>query len=102
IYGPHANTTGGTSAGWYKFRSPWAGPDGCIAQMKVHAALHNHAGLYHADFGPPEAKDGNTGWASGAWFIGPDGKTLAQMPPSTQKADSKEHVLWCNVPIPGR
>ncbi|MFO0966781.1 MAG: carbon-nitrogen hydrolase family protein [Gemmataceae bacterium] len=28
IYGPHANTTGGTTAGWYRFRSAWAGPDG--------------------------------------------------------------------------
>ncbi|MSQ93985.1 MAG: carbon-nitrogen hydrolase family protein [Gemmataceae bacterium] len=102
IYGPHANTTGGTIAGWYKFRAAWAGPDGWIAQLKVHAALHNHAGLYHADFDAPTAKDANTGWASGAWFIGPDGKTLAQMPTSTQKSDSKESVLVYSVPIPGR
>lgn len=33
------------------------------------------------------------------WFIGPDGKTLAQMPTSMQKADSKEFVLIYNVPI---
>src|SRR4051794_37623989 len=25
IYGPHANTTGGTTAGWYAFRSRWGG-----------------------------------------------------------------------------
>jgi hypothetical protein len=99
IYGPHANKTGGTTSGWYKFRAPWAGPDGWIAQLKVYAALHNHAGLYHPDFNPPAAKDANTGWASGAWFIGPDGKTLAQMPTSTQRGDSKEYVLMWNVPI---
>lgn len=102
IYGPHANTTGGTTAGWYKFRSAWGGPDGWIAQMKVYAALHNHAGLYDPEFKPPTDKDANTGWASGAWFIGPDGKTLAQMPSSGQKTDSKEFVLVYNVPIPGR
>jgi len=37
-----------------------------------------------------------------AWFIGPIGKTLAQMPASTQRNDSKEFVLICNVPIPRR
>lgn len=99
IYGPHANTTGGTVAGWYKFRSSWAGPDGWVAQLKVHAALHNHGALYNSEFQPPAAGDGNTGWASGAWFIGPDGRTLAQMPTSTQRADSKEFVLVCNVPV---
>ncbi len=102
IYAPHANTTGGTIAGWYKFRAAWAGPDGWIAQLKVHAALHNHAGLYHNDFDPPTGKDANAGWASGAWFIGPDGKTLAQMPTSTQKSDSRESVLIYSVPIPRR
>jgi predicted amidohydrolase len=100
IYGPHANTTGGTTAGWYKFRSSWAGPTGWIAELKVHAALHNHAGIYHPDFNAPNAKNANTGWASGAWFIGPDGKTLAQMPGSSQKADSRENVLIYSVPIP--
>jgi hypothetical protein len=102
IYGPHANTTGGTIAGWYKFRAAWAGPDGWIAQMKVYAALHNHAGLYNAEFSPPVEKDANTGWASGAWFIGPDGSTLSQMPASTQKSDSKEFTMLLDVPIPGR
>jgi len=100
IYGPHANTTGGTIAGWYKFRSAWGGPSGWIAQLKVHAAIHNHAGLYNSEFDPPSAKDGNTGWASGAWFLGPDGQTLAQAPTSTQKSDSKELVLIHNIPIP--
>jgi len=99
IYGPHANTTGGTTAGWYKFRSAWGGPEGWIAQMKVSAALHNHAGLYNPEFQPPPGNDANSGWASGAWFIGPDGRTLAQMPPSSQRADSKEHVIVCNVPL---
>jgi predicted amidohydrolase len=102
IYGPHANTTGGTVAGWYKFRTAWGGEKGWIAEMKVYAALHNHAGLYHPDFQPPAGKDANTGWASGAWFIGPDGKTLAQMPTSTERSDSKEFVLVFNVPIAGK
>jgi len=99
IYGPHANTTGGTSAGWYKFRAAWGGPDGWIAQLKVHAALHNHAGLYNPDYGAPAGADANSGWASGAWFIGPDGKTLAQMPSSTQRTDSREFILICNLPV---
>lgn len=101
IYGPHANTTGGTLAGWYKFRGAWAGPQGWIADLKVHAALHNHAGLFNPDFDPPSPSAGNSGFASGAWFIGPDGKTLAQVPSSTQKNDSKEHVLIYAIPIPG-
>jgi predicted amidohydrolase len=102
IYGPHANSTGGTTAGWYKFRAAWAGPKGWIAELKVYAALHNHAGLYNADYGAPAGKDSNSGWASGAWFIGPDGATLAQMARSMQKSDSKEHVLIFSVPIPAR
>ena len=102
IYGPHANTTGGTTAGWYKFRAPWGGPEGWIAQLKLTAALHNHAALYGSDVPPPAGADINTGWASGAWFIGPDGATLAQMPSSTQKSDSREFVLVQNVPIPSR
>jgi predicted amidohydrolase len=99
IYGPHANTTGGTTAGWYKVRAAWGGPEGWIAQLKVHAALHNHAGLYNADFAAPAGADANTGWASGAWFIGPDGATLAQMPSSVQKSDSREHVLIHSIPL---
>lgn len=99
IYGPHANSTGGTTAGWYKFRAAWGGADGWIAQLKVHAALHNNAGLYDALVEPPASKDASLGWASGSWFIGPDGKTLAQMPTSTKRDDSKEYVLMYNVPI---
>jgi predicted amidohydrolase len=99
LYCPHANTTGGTTAGWYKFRAAWGGDKGWIAELKVHAALHNHAGLYDPKFKPPAGKDANTGWASGAWFIGPDGKTLAQMPSSPRREDSKEHVLIHNVPL---
>jgi predicted amidohydrolase len=102
IYGPHANSTGGTTASWYKFRSAWGGADGWIAQMKVYAALHNHAALYHPDFAPPTAKGPSVNWASGAWFIGPDGRTLAQMPSSVQKSDSRENVLVYNIPVPGR
>jgi predicted amidohydrolase len=99
IYGPHANTTGGTTAGWYRFRASWAGADGWIAQLKVHAALVNHAGLYQPDFKPAEGKDTSTGWAAGAWFIAPDGQTLAQMPSSTSKSDSKEFVLIRDIPL---
>lgn len=99
IYAPHANTTGGTIAGWYKFRAAWAGENGWIAQAKVFAALHNHAAHYAAEFEPPSKDDANTGWASGAWVIGPDGATLAQMPTSTARGDSKEFVLVYDVPI---
>jgi predicted amidohydrolase len=99
LYAPHANSTGGTTAGWYKFRAAWGGPDGWIAELKVYAALHNNAGLYNPDFEPPAGKETNLGWASGAWFIGPDGKTLGQMPASAQKSDSKEFVLVHNIPI---
>lgn len=102
IYGPHANTTGGTTAGWYKFRSAWGGPNGWIAQMKVYAALHNHAAQNNPELKAPEVKGPNANWASGAWFIGPDGKTLAQMPSSTQRSDSKEFILISDIPIPGR
>lgn len=114
IYGPHANTTGGTTAGWYAFRAKWGGPwdgkyaggskvpsGGWIAQLKVYAALHNHAAVYNPDYDPPAKQDGGKGWASGAWFLGPDGKTLAQMPPSTRKSDSKEYVLIYNIPLAG-
>jgi len=73
---------------------------GWVAQLKVHAALHNHAARYNDDFDPPKTKAGSKAWASGAWFIGPDGKTLAQMPPSKDRADSKEYVLIHDVPLP--
>jgi len=120
IYGPHANTTGSTIAGWYKFRARWGGewdgkyvmaktsndgPEskvpsgGWSAQLKVHAALHNHAAHYGRDYDPPGGKEPAMRWASGSWFIGPGGKTLAQMPSSTDRADSKEYILIHNVPI---
>jgi predicted amidohydrolase len=99
IYGPHANTTGSTIAGWYNFRKDWGGPDGWIAEFKVHAALHNHAALYNPDFNPPVTSDSSTRWASGSWFIGPDGATLAQMPTSTDRNDSKEFILIHDVPL---
>lgn len=122
IYGPHANTTGGTIEGWYNFRKSWSGQwdgkkvefkavdaigsnpsGGWISQLKVYAALHNHAALYNPDFKPPipVESDTNSRWASGAWFIGPDGETLAQMPVSTNKMDSKEYVLTHNIPLDG-
>lgn len=99
IYGPHANTTGGTIAGWYKFRAAWGGPGGWVDELNVYAALHNHAGLYAPEFDPPADGDANAGWASGAWFIGPDGRTLGQMPSSADRGDSKEFVLVCKVPL---
>jgi predicted amidohydrolase len=118
LYGPHANTTGGTIAKWYNFRAKWGGPwnetpavvdrdgekvempaGGWIAGLKVYAALCNHAGLYNPEFNPPAGPDTNAGWASGAWFISPDGATLAQMPPSGDKNDSKEFILVHNIPL---
>ena len=123
IYGPHANTTGSTLAGWYRFRARWGGkwngdyamsrtsndgPEaqmpagGWVDQLNVYAALHNHAGLYNPDYDPPVANDQNNRFASGAWFIGPDGETLAQMPASTNRDDSKEFLLICDIPIPGK
>jgi len=120
IYAPHANTTGGTIAGWYRFRARWAGqwdgnfvksktsnegPEadmpsgGWMSQLKLYAALVNCAGLYNPDYNPPVAQDSNNGFASGAWIIGPDGSTLAQIPTSTNKADSKEYILIYNIPI---
>lgn len=119
IYGPHANTTGGTIAKWYNFRARWDGPwnptlvpsdvadgskvempaGGWIAGLKVYAALCNQAGLYNPDFNPPAGPDANAGWASGARFIGSDGSILAQMPLSTDKNDSKEFILIHNLPI---
>jgi predicted amidohydrolase len=119
IYAPHCNTTGGTTAGWYRFRAKWGGPwdggmapaktnndgpeapmpsGGWIARLKVHAALVNQAGLYSAEFDPPAA-DANTGWAGGAWLIGPDGKTIAQTPASVQRSDSRECLLIGEIPV---
>ena len=102
IYAPHCNSTGGTTAGWYKFRSAWAGSSGWIAELKVHAALVNNAGLFNPDLNAPSLKDTNAGWASGAWFIGPDDATLGQMLESPDKSDSKENVLIFNIPLAGR
>jgi predicted amidohydrolase len=99
LYGPHANTTGGTLAGWYRFRAAWGGPEGWISQLRLHAALVNQAGMFHPDFDPSPGADANAGWAGGAWFIGPDGRTLAQVPSSTRKEDSREAVLVWNVPL---
>ena len=121
LYGPHCNSTGSTTAGWYKFRARWGGAwdgtstieaptsndgpkakvpaGGWISSLKVHAALHNHAGRYNPEFNPP-ADGKNERWASGAWFIGPDGATLAKMPESTNPADSMEYILIHDIPIP--
>jgi len=100
IYAPHCNSTGGTTAKWYAFRAKWAGPDGWVAKLKVHAALHNNAGQFAAIVPAPPGKHGAERWAGGAWFIGPDGKTLAQLPPSTTRAGSAEAVLMHDVPLP--
>lgn len=122
IYAPHCNSTGSTTAGWYRFRARWGGTwdgtstvelptsndgpkaavpaGGWIQSLGVYAALHNHAGRYAPDLVPPPAGGTADRWASGAWFIGPDGRTLAQMPSSTDRADSVEHILLHAVPIP--
>ena len=124
IYGPHCNSTGSTTAGWYRFRARWGGPwdgmstvelptsndgpkasmpaGGWIASLKVHAALHNHAGRYNPAFDPPAEPGPIDRWASGAWFIGPDGRTLAQMPASTNPADSAEYLLIHDIPAPAK
>jgi predicted amidohydrolase len=120
IYGPHCNSTGSTTAGWYKFRARWGGPHdgtsieaptsndgpkakmpagGWIASLKVHAALHNHAGRYNPEFGLPADPIGHERWASGAWFIGPDGATLSKMPESTKREDSVECLLIQDIPV---
>ncbi|HYE97559.1 MAG TPA: carbon-nitrogen hydrolase family protein [Planctomycetota bacterium] len=121
IYGPHCNSTGSTTAGWYKFRARWGGAwdgtsvvelptsndgpkakapaTGWIASLGVHAALHNHAGRYNPALVPAPPGGSQDRWASGAWFIGPDGRTLAQMPSSTNPAESTEHILVHDVPI---
>ena len=65
-------------------------------QDESRHALRPHDGR---TLGTPEGKDANSGWASGAWFIGPDGATLAQMPSSTQKSDSREYVLVQDIPL---
>jgi len=44
IYGPARQHHGRTTAGWYRFRSAWEATRAVMAQMKVYAALHNHAG----------------------------------------------------------
>lgn len=102
IYAPHANTTGSTIAGWYNFRRAWVGPDGWIAALKVYAALHNHAAFYNPEFDPPAGDDTPARWASGARVIGPDGKVLAEMPPSTNRTDAKEFILRYDLSIGGR
>jgi len=121
IYAPHANTTGGTISRWYGFRAKWGGAwdgtfvptqtsnegpaapapgGGWAAQLGVFAALHNHASHYGPEIAPPPGlPDTPAGWASGAWFIGPDGATLAQLPASSARADSKECLLVYNVPL---
>ena len=119
IYGPHANTTGGTTEGWFKFRSRWVGPfdetatpskvaddsmvdmpaGGWIAGLKVYAILNNHAGLFNPDFNPPAGEDKLEGWASGTLIIGPDGAILAQKPSSKSKTDTAEFISTYSIPL---
>jgi len=119
IYAPHANTTGGTTEGWYKFRSRWVGPfdetatpskvaddsmvdmpaGGWIAGLKVYAILNNHAGLFNPDFSPPAGEDKLAGWASGTLIIGPDGVILAQKPSSNSKTDTAEFISTYSIPL---
>jgi predicted amidohydrolase len=123
IFGPHCNSNKSTTASWYAFRGKWGGvsdgqtkaaptnndglpaqmpTSGWISQLKVHAALVNHAGSYNADFKPPEPAATPERWSGGAWFIAPDGATLAQMPSSQNKSDSIEFVLIHSIPIGGK
>jgi predicted amidohydrolase len=120
IYAPHCNSTGSTTAGWYQFRSRWAGKaneskvtmkagtagvdtempaGGWVDILNVYAALHNHAGIYNEEYSPPPGEHSKERWASGAWFIDPDGETLAQMPVSYDRNDSTEYVLTYNIPL---
>ncbi|MGE0608856.1 MAG: carbon-nitrogen hydrolase family protein [Pirellulales bacterium] len=121
VYGSHANTTGGTINGWYKFRQRFGGKfDGQLVEadtsnqagrarvpsggwcdhLNIYAALHNHAAYYNPQFDPPAGPAPPAGsWASGAWFIGPDGATLAQMPASSDRQDSQEFMLLQDIPL---
>lgn len=125
VYGAHANTTGGTIRGWYNFRKRFSGRfDGKMIEadtsnqagrarapacgwcdhLKIYAAMHNQAAHYNPEYldgKPPPSKRSGKGWASGAWFIGPDGQTLAQMPSSSDPRESKEYILICNIPLSG-
>ncbi|MFO0969096.1 MAG: nitrilase-related carbon-nitrogen hydrolase [Gemmataceae bacterium] len=97
IHYPNASDAGGSPKGFYDSRAKWPG---WVADLKLYAAAHNVAALYNPDFDPPPGKDIHQGWSGGAWFIGPDGRTLAQQPPSKDRADCKECVLRYAVPIP--
>lgn len=121
VYGSHANTTGSTSAGWYNFRRRFAGPfegemveadtsnqvsralvpsSGWCDQLNIYAAMHNQAAHYAPEYDPPAGPEPATkGWASGAWFLGPGGETLAQMPSSTDRNASREYMLICKIPL---
>jgi len=119
IYGPHANSNKGTTQSWYAFREKWGGAGdgntvmlptsndgpaaampsgGWMKQLKVYGALVNLAARYGPEFNPSAPNDTPQRWSGGAWFIGPDGKTLAQMPVSNESKDSREFVLIYNVP----
>jgi predicted amidohydrolase len=123
IFAPHATAGDGTMNGWYAFRSRWAGKwdgqmthsdgtiigveaeapsGGWISQLKVFAALVNNAGLYNLRFDPPveENQDVNSGWAGGAWVIGPDGKTMSRISPTTITTDGMEEMLVCDIDLP--
>jgi hypothetical protein len=60
------------------------------------------AAFYTPEFDPPAGDDTPARWASGARGIGPDGKGLAEMPPSPNRTDAKEFILRYDLPIGGR
>jgi hypothetical protein len=62
-----------------------------LAEKAKEKKLYVSAGIAEID---DQGKKWNT-----QFILGPDGQTLSQMPPSGNKADSKEYVLIYNVPI---
>lgn len=122
LYVPSSHVSGGTIAGFYKFREEWAGTwdgktrqrntsagkvneeipvGGWISGLRMRAALVNAAGLYSLSYDPPVKDDVNSGYASGIWIIGMDGKTVAQQDSSTQERESRETMVIKEIKLGG-
>jgi hypothetical protein len=122
LYAPHANISGGTIAGWYKFREEWAGTwdgktrqrntaagkvneeiptGGWMSGLRMRAIMVNAAGLYSPSWDPPVKNDENMGFASGIWMIGMDGKTIAQQDTSNEERGSRETMLIKEIKLGG-
>jgi hypothetical protein len=122
LYAPHANISGGTTEGWYKSREEWAGAwdgktkqrktvtgvvneevptGGWISGLRIRAAMVNASGLYGLEFDPPVKNDENTGYASGIWIIGMDGKTVKQQASSGLERDSREAMIIQEIKLGG-